>query len=109
MSDDGLSPETRKMLEGVSVATLATTPFRRGLRHQVIQDVRPIAPKGKNMVGPAFALWYVPTREDRNQQAEIKNPKHLQRVAVETCPPGSFLVMDSRKSATTASAGDNRP
>ena len=106
MSEDGLTPKTRKILESVSVATLATALFRRGLRQQVIQDVRPVSPKGRNMVGPAFTLRYIPAREDRNQLSEFRNPEHPQRLAVETCPPESVLVMDSRKSATAASAGD---
>ncbi len=37
---------------------------------------------------------------------EFRNPEHPQRLAVETCPPGYVLVMDSRKSAIAASAGD---
>ena len=106
MSEHTLSPETQQLLEAVSVATLATALYKRGLRHQVIQDVRPVARKGKNMVGPAFTLRYMPAREDRNQLVEFRNPKHPQRHAVETCPPGHVMVMDSRKSATAASAGD---
>jgi regulator of RNase E activity RraA len=101
-----MNPLTKAMLEQVSVATLATTLFKRGLRNQVIQDVRPVAPKGKNMVGPAFTLRYMPAREDRNQLIEFRNPKHPQRHAIETCPEGFVLVMDSRKNATAASAGD---
>lgn len=106
MSAQPLLPETKALLEKVSVATLATALYRRGLRQQVIQDVHPLAPKGRNMVGPAFTLRYMPAREDRNQLVEFRNPKHPQRHAVETCPPGHILVMDSRKSATAASAGD---
>jgi len=101
-----LSDQTRAKLENVSVATLATALFKRGLRRQVIQDVRPVKAKGKNMVGPAFTLRYMPAREDRNQLAEFRNPDHPQRKAVEDCPPGHVLVMDSRKEATQASAGD---
>lgn len=97
---------TRQKLMDVSVATLATALFKRGLRHQVIQDVRPIKPKGRNMVGPAFTLRYIPAREDRNQLSEFRNPAHPQRVAVETCPSGHVLVMDSRKDPRAASAGD---
>ena len=40
-------------LMNVSVATLATALFKRGLRNQVIQDVHPVGRKGRNMVGPA--------------------------------------------------------
>ena len=106
MNDHPLKPETRDKLSGVSVATLATALYKRGLRHQVIQDVRPVKPKGRNMVGPAFTLRYMPAREDRNTLAEFRNPQHPQRHAIETCPPGSVLAMDSRKDASAASAGD---
>ena len=98
--------KTLESLEQVSVATLATALFKRGLRNQVVQNVRPVAPKGKNMVGPAFTLRYMPAREDRNQLAEFKNPKHPQRHAIETCPAGYVLIMDSRCKADAASAGD---
>ncbi|SIT08234.1 ribonuclease activity regulator RraA [Paracoccus saliphilus] len=101
-----MDQEIRDKLKSVSVATLATALFKRGLRHQVIQGVHPIGHKGANMVGPAFTLRYMPAREDRNQLAEFRNPDHPQRVAIETCPEGHVLVMDSRKDARAASAGD---
>lgn len=101
-----MKDSTRQKLQGVSVATLATALYRRGLRNQVIQGVHPIAQKGKNMVGPAYTLRYMPAREDRNQLTEFRNPKHPQRVAIEECPAGHVLVMDSRKDARAASAGD---
>lgn len=98
--------QIRERLMSVSVATLATALFKRGLRNQVIQDVRPLSRKGRNMVGPAFTLRYIPAREDRNQLAEFRNPKHPQRAAIEQCPAGSVMVIDSRKDARAASAGD---
>ena len=101
-----MDPALRDRLMGVSVATLATALYKRGLRNQVIQDVRPVARKGRNMVGPAFTLRYMPAREDRNTLAEFRNPAHPQRVAIETCPPGAVLVMDSRKDPRAASSGD---
>jgi regulator of RNase E activity RraA len=100
-----LSDATRKKYETVSTATLCTALFKRGLRNQFIQDVRPVAPKAKNMVGQAFTLRYIPAREDLNQISVFQNPEHPQRAAVEQCPPGSVLVMDSRKDARAASAG----
>lgn len=96
----------RDKLMAVSVATLATALFKRGLRNQVIQGVHPVRAKGVNMVGPAYTLRYIPAREDRNQLTEFRNPAHPQRVAVETCPEGHVLVMDSRKDPRAASAGD---
>ena len=106
MSEPTVSPASIEMLKDVSVATLATALYKRGLRSQVIQDVRPLKRKGRNMVGPAFTLRYMPAREDRNQLVEFRNPKHPQRHAIETCPEGYVLVMDSRKDARAASAGD---
>ena len=91
---------------GVSVATLATALFKRGLRNQTIQAVHPVSPKGRNMVGPAFTLRYIPAREDLNQLTEFRKPDHPQRVAIETCTAGSVLVFDSRKDPRAASAGD---
>lgn len=93
-------------LTGVSVATLATVLYKRGLRNQVIQGVRPVAVKGRNMVGPAVTLRYIPAREDRNGIEVFRNPDHPQRVAVDTCPEGAVLVMDCRKDPRAASAGD---
>ena len=101
-----MKENAREKLMHVSVATLATALYKRGFRNQVIQDVRPIAPKGRNMVGPAFTLRYMPAREDRNTLEVFRNPDHPQRSAIETCPEGHVLVMDSRKDPRAASAGD---
>ncbi|WP_128253697.1 ribonuclease activity regulator RraA [Falsirhodobacter deserti] len=101
-----MNPETKRKLMGVSVATLCSALFKRGLRNQTIQDVRPLRPRGKNMVGPAFTLRYMPAREDRNPMSIFRDPRHPQRVAIETCPEGHVLVMDSRKDPRAASAGD---
>jgi regulator of RNase E activity RraA len=100
-----LSPATRAALMKVSVATLCTALFKRGFRNQFIQDVRPLNPGGPNMVGPAFTLRYMPAREDRNGIAVFQNREHPQRKAVEDCPPGCVMVIDSRKDARAASAG----
>lgn len=57
------------------------------------------------MVGEAFTLRYIPAREDLNPITVFQDPNHPQRVAVETCPPGSVMVIDSRKDPRAASAG----
>lgn len=100
-----LSEQTREKLKGVSTATLCTALFKRGLRNQFIQDVRPLSPKKENMVGQAFTLRYIPAREDLNTLDVFRNPEHPQRAAVERCPPGAVLIMDSRRDARAASAG----
>ena len=100
-----MNPDTRHKLMGVSTATLCTALFKRGLRHQFIQDVRPLNPGLPNMVGPAYTLRYIPAREDLNGIEVFKDRAHPQRKAVEECPPGAVLVIDSRKDARAASAG----
>ena len=104
-----LNPSTRDKLKTVSTATLCTALFKRGLRNQFIQDVRPvntcITAKQANMVGEAFTLRYIPAREDLNPIAVFQDRSHPQRVAVEQCPPGAVMVFDSRKDARAASAG----
>jgi regulator of RNase E activity RraA len=104
-----LKPETKARLMTVSTATLCTALFKRGLRNQFIQDVRPVntdmAASRPNMVGEAFTLRYIPAREDLNPITVFQDRNHPQRVAVEQCPPGAVMVFDSRKDARAASAG----
>ena len=100
-----LSTTTRDKLKTVSTATLCTALFKRGLRNQFIQDVRPLTAKLPNMVGEAFPLRYIPAREDLNPIPVFQDPKHPQRLAVEQCPEGAVMVIDSRKDARAASAG----
>jgi regulator of RNase E activity RraA len=100
-----LDPITRDKLKTVSAATLCTALFKRGLRNQFIQDVRPLNPNLPNMVGEAFTLRYIPAREDLNPITVFNDRAHPQRKAVEDCPPGAVFVIDSRKDARAASAG----
>lgn len=105
MSDTGLKETTREKLKTVATATICTALFKRGFRNQFIQDVGPLNPAGKAMVGVAFTLRYIPAREDLNTIDVFQDPKHPQRDAVERCPPGAVMVIDSRKDARAASAG----
>jgi regulator of RNase E activity RraA len=104
-----LHPATRDKLKTVSTATLCTALFKRGLRNQFIQDVRPVNADLQrdmpNMVGEAFTLRYIPAREDLNPISVFMDRNHPQRVAVEQCPPGAVMVFDSRKDWRAASAG----
>ncbi len=100
-----LTTATISKLRKVSTATIATCLFKKGLKNQFIQGVRPLKTGKKVMVGPAYTLRYIPAREDLNPIEIFRDPKHLQRVAVEECPKGSVMVIDSRKNARAASAG----
>lgn len=100
-----LANETRAKLKTVSTATITTALYKKGLRNQFIQDVRPLNPEGAPMVGEAFTLRYMPAREDRNPISVFQDRAHPQRKAVEDCPPGAVFVIDSRKDPRAASAG----
>jgi regulator of RNase E activity RraA len=100
-----LSQATRDRLKTVSTATICTALFKRGLRKQMIQDVLPINPSLGTMVGEAFTLRYIPAREDLNAISVFTDRSHPQRKAVEDCPAGAVMVIDSRKDARAASAG----
>jgi regulator of RNase E activity RraA len=96
---------TKEKLKMVSTATIATCLFKRGLRNQYMQGVLPLGPGKPTMAGPAYTLRYIPAREDLNPIEVFRDPEHPQRVAVEQCPEGHILVIDSRKDARAASAG----
>lgn len=102
---DYTTNSTKEKLRKVSTATIATCLFKKGLKKQFIQDIKPLKLGKPTMVGEAYTLRYIPAREDLNTIEVFKDPKHLQRVAVEECPKGAILVIDSRKDARAASAG----
>src|SRR6202790_3626065 len=101
-----LKPATRDLLKRVSTPTLATALYKRGFRNQMIQGVQPLSPpKQESMVGEAYTLRYIPAREDLNELSVFRDHNHPQRKAVDECPPGAVMVIDSRKDARAASAG----
>src|ERR1700684_2691002 len=100
-----LSDGTRNNLKTAPPATVATALFKRGFRVQMIQDVHPLSADQPVLVGEAFTLRYMPAREDLNKIEVFRNRAHPQRKAIEDCPVGAVLVMDSRKDARAASAG----
>lgn len=100
-----LQKPTTKALHSVSVATLTTCLFKRGLRNQYIQNVVPLNPAATPVVGPAFTLRYIPAREDIDKLSVFEDRQHPQRAAIENCPNGAVLIIDSRQDARAASAG----
>ena len=106
MSDTSLTADAREKLKRVSVATLTTCLFKRGFKSQTIQNVRPIDPTGPRLVGKAFTLRTIPAREDLAVPAILADRAYPARAAIEACPAGHVLVIDSRKDPRSASGGD---
>lgn len=100
---------TKAKLAAISTATLTTVLFKHGLRNTFIAGIHrinPSAPKAPNMVGPAYTLRYIPAREDLDHLGVFEDRSHPQRKGVEECPAGCVFVIDSRRNATAASAGN---
>lgn len=100
-----VSHETLDLLRAATTPSLATILHKRGLRNQYVQGVKLLGNAAKRMAGPAFTLRYIPAREDIDVVEAFRDPKHAQRLAVETVPPGHVLVMDCRRDASAASGG----
>nr|MDQ6880551.1 ribonuclease activity regulator RraA [Pseudomonadota bacterium] len=101
-----LSTDTLELLRHVSVATLCTQLFKRGLRNVFVQGIdRLTDPSGGNLVGPAFTMRNIPAREDLDQISAFDNPEHPQRKGIESVPPGHVLVIDCRGETRVASGG----
>ena len=98
-----LNQNTLALLKDVSTATIATLLYKKGYRNCYVQSVVPLGDTPQRMVGPAFTLRYIAAREDTDPIEAFREPDHPQRVAIETCPKGSVLVMDCREDASAGS------
>ncbi|TCL00773.1 regulator of RNase E activity RraA [Shimia isoporae] len=99
-----LTPELREALMNISTATLTTAMFKRGFRNIFFQGPQRLNP-GRNMVGEAYTLRYIPAREDLDLLESFADRSNPQRKGVEECPEGAVFVIDSRGDASAASAG----
>ena len=103
---NAMHPDTLARLKKISVATLCTQLFKRGLRNVYIQGIaRLTVPSSGNMVGPAYTMRNIPAREDLDQISAFDNPDHPQRKGIESVPPGHVLVLDCRGETRVASGG----
>jgi regulator of RNase E activity RraA len=103
--DMPLSDASRTKLAAVSTATITTVLFKRGFRNVFISGVGLINPDAPRMVGPAYTMRYIPSREDLDTLSVFEDRSHPQRKGVEECPAGAVFVIDSRRDPKAASAG----
>src|SRR5258708_28925961 len=68
-------------------------------------DVWPMRPEQPAMVGIAFTMRFIPSREDKDGPTSTSRSM-VQPQAMEECPPGHVLMIDSRGDSRAASAGD---
>lgn len=100
-----LSADLREALAKVGTSTLTGVLNRRGLKSMTLFDVWPLRVEQPRVVGIAYTMRFIPSREDMDGPAS-KNRSMLQPRAMEECPPGHVLMIDSRGDSRAASAGD---
>jgi regulator of RNase E activity RraA len=89
-----LDPKTVAVLEGITTATLTTVLLKKGLRNVWLRGTRPIRAGQKRVVGRAFTLRFVPSREDLATPESWASPIST-RGAIEAMPKGVIAVGDA--------------
>ena len=96
-----LSQKTKDILNSTATSTITGFLNRRGLNNMFLQNVSPLRLEIPRMVGLAYTLRFLPQRKDKTSPLGS-----AQQTAMEQCPPGHVLMIDSRGDARAASAGD---
>ena len=89
-----LDPRIVAALSGVSTATVTTVLLKKGLRNVWMRGTRPLQPGQPRLVGRAFTLRFVPSREDLATPESWSSPKST-RAAIEAMPEGCIAVVDA--------------
>ena len=89
-----LDPKWVKTLQGVTTATLTTVLLKKGLRNVWMRGAKAMRPDTPRIVGRAFALRFVPAREDLATPASWGSPIST-RAAIEQMPAGCIAVVDA--------------
>src|ERR1700722_3383156 len=75
-----LNTATLERLRGLNVSALATCLFKRGFHNTSMNGIVPVSPTASRMVGPAFTLRLIPSREDlASAMASCPSTQHVQR------------------------------
>ena len=100
-----LAPETLDRLRQASTATISSQLVKRGISRTFMVGPRPLRSMDR-LVGEAFTLRYVPSREDWNPGVLYDNTVNIQRLAIEEVGPGQVLVIDARGEIGAGTLGD---
>lgn len=101
-----LAAETHAKLLTVGTANVANALLKRGFRNVYLLGLNPLSERQERMVGPAYTLRFMPAREDIDTMANYSRNDNLHRRAVEECPAGHVLVIDTGGCLRSAAAGD---
>lgn len=101
-----ISDELRAKLQRCGAATLSNALLKRGFQNTFLLGLNPVSPDQAPLVGPAFTLRFIPAREDKDSMALYARNDGLHRRAIEECPPGAVLVMDTGRDTRASCMGD---
>ncbi len=87
-----LDPAVIQTLSRVATATITTVLLKKGLRNVWLRGTRPLGANQPRIVGRAFALRFVPAREDLATPASWGAPIST-RAAIEAMPAGCIAVV----------------
>lgn len=99
-----ISAEAFAKLRTVSTATLTSQLIKRNFSNTFLTGLYPLL-ADLRMVGYAFTMRYIPTREDLVDTL-YDNTKNVQRIAVEAVAPDDVLVIDARGDVRAATLGN---
>jgi regulator of RNase E activity RraA len=106
LSVEALPDELRQSLLRCDPASLCNALLKRGLRNTFLTRLSPVSMDQPRMVGPAFTLRFIPAREDLDTLLLYARDDGLHRRAIEECPPGAVLVMDTGGDCRSSCMGD---
>ena len=101
----GLTNEQRDALKGVTTATLTTVLLKKGIRNSWMRGPKPLRGGEERLVGEAFTLRFVPTREDLATPESWSSPRST-RAAIEDMPEGCIAVIDAMGNQDAGVFGD---
>ena len=88
-----ISESVRAQLAHSGSANIANCLLKRGLRGTMLLGLHPLAPDQRTLVGPAWTVRFIPSREDLDTMALYTTMQSKHRRAIEECPPGAVLVL----------------
>jgi regulator of RNase E activity RraA len=103
--DIAVDDSTWNLLESPSTATFTTVLAKRGFWNTFVTGALPLTP-GRRMVGQAYTLRYIPSREDLDANLVFDNATDPQRIAVEQVGPRDVLVIDARGDERAGTMGN---
>lgn len=86
-----LNAQIVEALSAVSTATLTTVLLKKGLRNVWMRGTRPLRAGQARVVGRAFTLRFIPSREDLATPESWSSPRST-RAAIEAMPEGCIAV-----------------